>query len=65
MLEDKGPPPSLLMEAGYQVSKKKALIYRTQVKYVSFNIMQGQLKGNKQYVSSLTVPLARSSMNSW
>ena len=32
---------SLLMEAGYQVPKKKAQICKKQVKYLGFSIMQG------------------------
>ena len=53
---------SLLMEAGYQVSKKKAQICKKQVKYLGFNIMQGRrMLGTerKQAVCAIPVPTTR------
>ena len=56
------------MEAGYQVSNKKAQICKRRVKYLGFNIMWGRrsskLKG-KQFVPSLPLQLARRSVSSW
>ena len=57
------------MEAGYQVSNKKAQICKRRVKYLGFNIMWGwrssKLKGKKQFVPSLPLPLTRRSVSSW
>lgn len=53
---------SLLMEAGYRVSKKKAQICKKQVKYLGFNIMQGRrMLGTerKQAVCAIPVPTTR------
>jgi hypothetical protein len=47
---------SLLWEAGYKVSRKKAQICQNTVKYLSFHLSQGQdrltLRGNRLYVPS-------------
>jgi hypothetical protein len=50
---------SLLWEAGYQVSRKKAQICQNTVKYLSFHLSQGQHRlgpERKQAVCSIPAP---------
>jgi hypothetical protein len=52
----------LLWEAGYKVSRKKALICQDQVKYLGFHISQGQQNlgaERKQAVCSIQTPTSR------
>lgn len=52
---------SLLMEAGYQVPKKKAQSSKRQVRYLGFDIMQGKW----MLMPFLSLLLTRRSMSSW